>query len=62
MRTSITVWSMLSAWFMAVMYDRIEMMTGMEINVLLGAAITTMVGGLYFGLYANDKRTSKEEA
>ena len=62
MRTSILIWSMLSSWLMAVVYDKIETMTGMEVDTLLVAAVITMVAGLYLGLYTNNKESSKEEA
>ena len=62
MRNSKLMTSMLSAWIMAVAYDYIERVTGTEVNVLLYAAVITIVAGLYFGLYAKDKGIKKEEA
>ena len=51
MKTSILYWSMLASWVMAIAYDRIEQMTGIEINILLVGALVTMAVGLYMGLY-----------
>ena len=51
MKNSILKWSVFAAWLMAIVYDRIEQMTGMEIDVLLAGAVLTMVFGMYTGLY-----------
>lgn len=52
MKNAIIYCSTFAAWCMAVLYDQIEKVSGMEITALLVAAIITMVGGLYFGLNA----------
>lgn len=62
MKNSVLCYSVLAAWIMALAYDRIQMTTGVEIDMLLGGAIVTMVAGLYFGLYTKPNKTSKEEA
>lgn len=62
MKRNILTWSVIAAWCMAIVYDRIETMTGMEINVLLVTALVTMIAGLYFGLYANSNETSEGRA
>jgi hypothetical protein len=61
MRTSALATSAISAWIMTFIYDRIEKTIGMELDVLLFAAVATLVIGLYLGLYANNKETTKEE-
>ena len=38
--------SSLSAWLMAFIHDRIEIVTGVEIDALLWAAVVIMVVGL----------------
>ena len=62
MKTSVIMTSMLSAWTIAIAYYQIEMMTGVEIRLMLYAAIIVMAAGLYMGLYTKDNETSKEEA
>lgn len=60
MKQSTCVLSMLSAWFMAVIYYFIEMKTGVEPTLLLVSAIATMVVGLYLSC-RESKETKKEE-
>lgn len=45
-------WYALAAWIMALLYDRVETITGMEIHILLAGAIVTLMMGLYKVLYA----------
>ena len=61
MRTSTFVKSMLSAWFMAIIYYQVEVETGIELKPLLCASVITMAVGLYLGC-RNDKETTEEEA
>lgn len=61
MRRSIIVISTLSAWVMALVFDWIEKTTGVRVNVLLCAAIATMIFGLYKGLCTSDKCIVEEE-
>ena len=61
MRKSILTIATISAWVMAIIYDRIEKITGNELNVLLVGAVVTVVVGLYFGLCINNKDGPKEE-
>lgn len=61
MRKPVLFTSMLGAFFMALAYDQIEKVSGIEISLLLYAAVITMVVGLYTGLYTNNKQESKEE-
>lgn len=51
--------SMISAWSMSVIYYFIELKTGREITLLLGAAILTMIIGLYVS-YRKGKETEEE--
>ncbi len=62
MRKSILVISMLSALFMAVTFNVIKNVTGIEFDVLLYAAIATMIIGLYKSLYTNNKTDTEEES
>ena len=62
MRKSILIISVLSAWSMAVIFSQIKSMTGLEIDVLLYAAIVTIIVGLCKGLYKKNKNQTKEEA
>lgn len=47
MRQSTLMLNMLSAWIMAIVYDRIKVNTGIEIKLLLCASIVLMIVGLY---------------
>lgn len=60
MQTGRLMASMISAWTMAIAYDQIEVATGVEIHLLLCAAVVTVVVGLCFGL-RNNNETKKEE-
>lgn len=62
MRKSILVISMLSALFMAVTFNVIKNVTGIEFDVLLYAAMATMIIGLYKSLYTNNKTDTEEES
>ena len=62
MKSSVLTWCMLAAGFMAFIYDKVEMATGMEIHVLLVGAITAMVVGLYSELGAKSKVASEEDS
>lgn len=62
MRKSILVISMLGALFMAVIFNLIKNVTGIEFDALLYAAIATMIIGLYKGLYTNNKTDNEEES
>lgn len=61
MRKSILTIATISAWAMAIIYDRVEKITGAELNILLIGAVVTVVVGLYFGLCFNNKDGPKEE-
>ena len=54
--------SAVSSWAMALAYDWINKATGHEIRILLYAGLVTLAVGLYFGLYAKNNETKKEEA
>lgn len=47
---------------MAVIYNEIKKVTGIEIDLLLYAALVIMVVGLCFGLCSDNKDKVKEEA
>lgn len=51
-----------SSWAMAIAYDFINKVTGHEIRILLYAGLAVLISGLYFGLYAKNNETKKEEA
>lgn len=53
MHTAKLMTSVLSAWGMAIAYEQIEVATGIEIRVLLAAAVITMAAGFYYGLRTN---------
>lgn len=61
MQTSNIMTGTLSAWFMALAYDWIEVATGAEFRALLYVAVMALVSGLYFGLRKNNN-TEKGEA
>ena len=61
MRMSTMMVSAISAWIMAVVYDWIEVTTGMEIRPILYVAVLVMATGLYLGC-RNDKETARGEA
>ena len=62
MQKPILVISILGAFVMAVIYNEIKKVTGIEIDLLLYAALAIMVVGLCFGLCSNNKDKVKEEA
>ena len=47
MQQSMLMMSMLSAWVLAIIYDRIRLNTGVDIKLLLCVSVITMVVGLY---------------
>lgn len=55
MRKSILIISMLIAWTLAATFNQIKLITGLEFDALLYAAIVTMIVGLYKGLYETNK-------
>lgn len=59
MRKSVLIVSMLVAWTLAAVFSQIKNITGLEFDGLLYAAISTMIFGLYKGLY---KTTNKNQA
>ena len=62
MRKSIFVISMLSALFMAVTFNIIKNVTGIEIDALLYVAMAILVIGLYKSLCANNKSDTEKES
>lgn len=62
MRKSIFVISMLSALFMAVTFNIIKNVTGIEIDALLYVAMAMLIIGLYKGLCANNKSDTEKES
>lgn len=61
MRKSRVVTATLGALGIAVAYDKIKQATGIEITALLWIGILVLIFGLYTGLYARNKNTTKEE-
>ena len=61
MRKSRIVTATLGALGMAVVYDKIKQATGVEITALLWIGILVLIFGLFTGLYARNKTTTKEE-
>ena len=57
MKSSMLMWCVLAAGFMAFIYDKVESATGMEIHILLVGSIATIVAGLYTELCAKNKTT-----
>ena len=53
--------SAIGAWIMAIIYDKIATMTGLEIRIILYAAIVLLAVGLYASGREN-KETTKGEA
>ncbi len=62
MNQAMIVKTTLGSWTLAFIYDTIERMSGVEVNVLMWGAVIIMVGGLCFGLRAKNTETKKEEA
>ena len=62
MRKSRTVIATLGALGMAITYDKIKQVTGVELKVLLWAGILMLIFGLYTGLYTRNKHELEEEA
>lgn len=60
MKSSVLTWCMLAAGFMAFIYDKVEVTTGVEIHMLLVGSITTMMVGLYSELGTKGKVNSEE--
>ena len=52
----------MGCWGAAFIYDVINRLTGYEPRVLLYVGLMSMAAGLYFGLYANNNETQREEA
>lgn len=52
----------IGAWVFGLVYDFIQRTTGVELHVLLIAAIVSLVIGLYVGLYANETDSQRGEA
>lgn len=61
MQRSVFVASILSAWFMALVFDWIEKTTGARVMPLLCVAAITMIFGLYKGLYASNEYDTEKE-
>ena len=61
MQQSTLMLSMLSAWAIAIVYDRIRINTGMDIKLLLCVSVITMIVGLYL-FCRKSKGTDKGEA
>lgn len=62
MQKSLLVISMLSSWAIAVVYYQINRATGMELKILLCAAIAVMMFGLCAGLRTKNECDTKEES
>ena len=61
MQKSKFVVGVIGAWIMAVIYDRIKVMTGIEFEPLLYAALITMGVSLYL-IFQHDECVQEEEA
>ena len=61
MRQSTLMLTMLGAWVLAIIYDRIRINTGAELNLLLYTSITTLIVGLYL-FCRKPKETDEGEA
>lgn len=59
MKQSTLMTTMLGAWALALIYNRIETNTGVEVKLLLCASIAAMVVGLY--LFCRKPRETYEE-
>ena len=53
-------WSTAASWLMALIYDKIEVMSGIEVRWLLVLSAVTLGVGLVVGLYGKDNSVSKE--
>ena len=62
MRKSAVIIGTLSALLIAVIYDRIDRLTGMKFDALLYISIVAMVIGVCTELYVNNKDMEKEES
>ena len=62
MQTSTLMLSSLSAWGLAIAYDIIERVMGLDFKVLVWAAVAVFAVGLYRGLHAKSEDVNKEEA
>lgn len=60
MQRSTLMFSLLGAWALAIVYDRIEINTGLEIKVILGMAMLTMIVSLYL-FYRNSKDVEERD-
>lgn len=61
MQTPILTGSTLGAWVMAIIYDRVRVMTGIELNGLLCIALVMIGVGLYLS-YRKDNDITEEES
>ena len=61
MQRTALMFTMLGAWALAIIYDRIKVNTGVEVGVLLYASIITMVVGMY-RFWRTPKETDEREA
>ena len=52
--------SLLSAWGMAIVYDQIRVNTGLDIKLLLGVSVVTILAGLYI-FCQKPKETNERE-
>ena len=60
MKKSVIVVSILCSLFIAVIFNQIKNVTGVEVDALLYIAMAIMVLGLYRGFYANNKDCAKK--
>lgn len=61
MRKSILLAGVLSAWIMAIIYDKINEITGYAFKPLIGVAVIMMILGLWLGCQES-KGTTRGEA
>lgn len=60
MQTPILTGNTIGAWVVAIIYDRVRVMTGIELNWLLCIAVIMIGVGLYLTYRRGDDITEKE--
>lgn len=60
MQTPILTGNTIGAWVVAIIYDRVRVMTGIELNGLLCIAVIMIGVGLYLTYRRGDDITEKE--
>lgn len=62
MRKSMFGVSVLGSFLLAVVYDGIHKLTGLELRFMLYAAVILLLYGVYSKQYTNDETKSEEES